>query len=249
MADNLIICPVGMEMPHDARWSEEEHWRWTKNERLYETLVVVYNDFEPEPGSYDHILRMKGHKWQIIQEVAKTFPIDKYKYIGCVDDDLITGYKDFNTGLLLAQNLNFQYWQLSMPHDSSLIYECLRHDPNCHFSETNFIEMGSPFFTLDKFKFLMKFISHWPLEIAWGIDKTFYDLFQCPANVVHCAMIHQPIRASYYDKTEAMMEMNDYLNFRYPSILKKHYNRESNFIDRQDTLRRFILQNDQTNNP
>jgi hypothetical protein len=216
MAENLIISPIGMPMPHDARWREEDHWRWTKNPRKYETLAVIYNDFEPEPGSYDHILRMKGHKWQIIREVAKTFPIDRYSYIGCVDDDLITNYQSFNVGL----------------------------DPSCIFSETNFIEMGSPFFRVDKFRFLMEFISHWELQIAWGIDKTFYDLFQCPANVVHCAMIHQPIRASYYDKTEAMMEMNDYLNFHYPRILKTVYNRKSNFIDSQDTLRKFVVKTD-----
>jgi hypothetical protein len=241
MAKNLIICPVGMAMPHDTRWKEEDHWRWTHNERNYETLVVVYNDFEPEPGSYDHILRMKGHKWQIVQEVAKSFPIEDYEYIGCVDDDLITGYQDFNTGLSLAHHFNFQYWQLSMPSDSSLIYQCLFNDPTCHFSETNFIEMGSCFFTLEKFKFLMEFIGHWPLVIAWGIDKTFYDLFQCPANVVHCAQIHQPIRDSYYDKTKAMLEMNDYLNCRYPSILQEYYNRKSNFVDQQQTLKKFIL--------
>lgn len=244
MAKNLIISPIGMPMPHDARWAEENHWRWTKNDRKYETLAVIYNDFEPEPGSYDHILRMKGHKWQIIREVAKVFPIDDYNYIGCVDDDLITDYHSFNSGLSLAEYFDFKYWQLSMPPDSSLIYKCLLNDPSCIFSETNFIEMGSPFFKLDKFKFLMEFISHWNLQIAWGIDKTFYDLFQCPANVVHCAMIHQPIRASYYDKTEAMMEMNDYLNFHYPRILKTVYNRSSNFVDRQDTLRKFVVKTD-----
>ena len=43
---NLIICPVGSEMPHDPRWKKEDHWRWTHNDRDYKTLVVVYNDFK-----------------------------------------------------------------------------------------------------------------------------------------------------------------------------------------------------------
>jgi len=244
---NLIICPVGMEMPHDPRWKKEDHWRWTNNDRKYETLLVVYNDFNPEPGSYDHLIRHKGHKWQIMQAVARDIPLGKYSYIGCVDDDLITGYQDFNKGLELAEKFNFQYWQLSMPHDSSLIYRPLFNDPSCDFSETNFIEMGSCFFTEEKFRFLMEFIGHWDLEIAWGIDKTFYDLFQCPAHVVHSGMIHQPFRDSYYDKQKAMDEMNDYLYNKYPSILKQHYGRQSNFADRQDTLRKFKL-NVETNN-
>ncbi len=176
-----------------------------------------------------------------MQAVAKDIPLGKYNYIGCVDDDLITGYQDFNKGLELAEKFNFQYWQLSMPHDSSLIYRPLFNDPSCDFSETNFIEMGSCFFTEEKFRFLMEFIGHWDLEIAWGIDKTFYDLFQCPAHVVHSGMIHQPFRDSYYDKQRAMDEMNDYLYNKYPSILKQHYGRQSNFMDRQDILKKFKL--------
>lgn len=244
MAKNLIVCPVGMPIPKDPRWKDEDHWRWTHNERDYETLVIVYNDFEPEPGSYDHIVRLKGHKWQLIQEVHKYINLANYTYIGCVDDDLITGYQDFNKGLEYAQKYNFGYWQLSMPSDSSLIYPPLFNDPTCDFSETNFIEMGSPFFRLDRFIFLMEFIGHWKMEIAWGIDKTFYDLFLEPSYVIHSAMIHQPFRDSYYDQSEAMKEMNEYLSEVYPRILREKYGRESQFIDRQLTLRKFKIKND-----
>ncbi len=48
-------------------------------------------------------------------------------------------------------------------------------------------------------------------------------------------------------KQKAMDEMNDYLYNKYPSILKQHYGRQSNFADRQDTLRKFKL-NVETNN-
>ena len=166
---NLIICPVGMEMTHDPRWKEEDHWRWTNNDRKYETLLVVYNNFNPEPGSYDHLIRHKGHKWQIMQAVAKDIPLGKYNYIGCVDDDLITGYQDFNKGLELAEKFNFQYWQLSMPHDSSLIYRPLFNDPSCDFSETNFIEMGSCFFTEEKFTIVYFLCISFPIRFVCSI--------------------------------------------------------------------------------
>ena len=108
MANNLIVCPAGMYIPKDLRWKHEDHWRWTHNERDYETLLIVYNDYEPEPGSYDHIVRIKGHKWQLMQKIKDIIDIEKFKYIGCVDDDLITGYQDFNTGLKYAQAFNFE---------------------------------------------------------------------------------------------------------------------------------------------
>ena len=239
MADNLIICPVGMPMPKDGRYDMENHWRFTKETRNYETLVVVYNDFEPEPGSYDHIIRMKGHKWQIIREVAKVFDYKKYKYIGCVDDDLITDIQSFNRGLELATKYDFRLWQLSMPNDSSLIYECLRHNPACTFSETNFIEMGSCFFRTDKFEKLLGLLELWNCEVAWGVDKVFCDFLQDTANVVHCATIHQPFRDSYYDHDEAMREMNGFLYNIYPDIMRNHYKREPNWIDRQLTINMF----------
>jgi hypothetical protein len=238
MRDNLIICPVGMPMPFDDRWNKNEHWRFTLDKRQYETLVVVYNDFEPEIGSYDHIIRKKGHKWPLIREVCKEFDTSRYKYVGCVDDDLITDIDSFNLGLQLAHKFDFRFWQLSMPNDSSLIYECLKHKPGVLFSETNFIEMGSCFFRQDKFKMLLELLTEWEtLQIGWGIDKVFCDYLQDTANVVHAAQIHQPYRDSYYDKSFAMQEMNDFLYHLYPKILHDKHGRKSGFVDRQVTLK------------
>ena len=230
---NLIICPVGMEVPKSSEIKNEDHWRWTNNKRDYETLVIVYNDFEPEPNSYDHIIRMKGHKWVILKDLVfwNIFPLKDYEYIGCVDDDLITDYQSFNRGLELAHKYKFNYFQLSMPPDSDLhpTYKgCLQQDPTCDFSYTSFIEMGSCFFTTEKFLKLMEMLEHWNFKVGWGIDKIFYDFFQCPANVVHAATIHQPFRESYYDKTEAMQEMNEFLYKIYPKIMQKYYGRVSN---------------------
>lgn len=243
---NLIICPVGMKVPTGTTIDNKDHWRWINNKRNYETLVINYNDFEPELESYDYIIKMEGHKWNLIQEVSKIFPVDNYNYIGCVDDDLITDYKSFNIGLELAEEYNFQYWQLSMPLGSCLhpaYYNCLLQDPTCTFSATNFIEMGSPFFTSEKFNFLMDFLSHWKFKVGMGIDRVFFDLFQCPANVVHCATIHQPFRESYYDNTEATLEMYDFMYDKYAKILRQYYNRESYFVDSLSVIKKYLKEN------
>jgi hypothetical protein len=230
---NLIIVPVGMEVPTDPKIKDEDHWRWIHNKRNYETLAVCYNDFEPEINSYDYIIEMKGHKWDIMKGLVdwNMFHFDDYEYIGCVDDDLITDYQSFNLGLELANKFKFQYWQLSMPPDSDLhpnYKKVLQQDPNCDFSATNFIEMGSPFFTVKKFKELMEMLYHWDFKIGYGIDTIFFDFFQCAANVVHAATIHQPFRESYYDKTEAMQEMYEFISRKYPEIMWKYYGRKTN---------------------
>lgn len=239
---NLIICPVGNPMTYDKRYDTENHWRKTNGaKREYETLVVVYNDFVPEENSYDHILHMKGHKWQIIREIPKVFDIEKYDYIGCVDDDLITDIHSFNIGLNLAHNFDFKIWQLSMIEGSGIIYQCLMQNPKWAFSETNFIEMGSPFFRKDKFKDIIEFFNQLDFTIGWGIDKVFCDVLDCTANVVHCASIYHPpntIKPSYYDQAEAMAEMTHMIDDVYPRIMFEKYGKHQwAFCDVQQTLK------------
>lgn len=239
----LIICPVGCAMTFHEKYDKENHWRYTnKLERNYETLIAVYNDFEPEPNSYDHMIRIAGHKWQIIRSIPFLFDLSKYSYIACVDDDLITDIQSFNYGIDLALKHDFALWQLSMIEGSGIIYRCLMQNQNWDYSETNFIEMGSPFFRLDIFHKVIDFmneIEHF--EVGWGLDKMFCQFLDCYANVVHHKSIYHPpnsIKPSYYDQKVAMDEMMYMINHVYPRIMHDKYNKKNwCFIDSQRTIR------------
>jgi hypothetical protein len=76
-------------------------------------------------------------------------------------------------------------------------------------------------------------------KIGWGIDKVFCDVLESNANVIHVASIHQPFRDSYYDKTDAMNEMNDFLFTKYPKIMQEHYGRDPDWVDMQVTLKKY----------
>lgn len=238
----LIICPVGCDLTFmDDVYDHQNHWRFTDaSPRTYETLCVVYNDYTPDEKTYDHLLRMKGHKWQIIKNLVNNniFDFSKYDYIGCVDDDLITDIQSFNTGLELAREKNFKLWQLSMVAGSGIIYNCLKQKSNITYSETNFIEMGSPFFRRDIFLRAIDFFNQLDFTIGWGIDKMFCDVLECSANVVHCASIyHPPTKVSYYDQRDAMAEMNHMIEEVYPKIMREKYGRTDwVFRDKQETL-------------
>jgi len=243
---NLIICPVGCPMTFKKEYDEENHWRYTDRAwRDYETLVVVYNDFEPPPNTYDHILRLSGHKWQIIKEVPRLFDTSWYNYVGCVDDDLITDIHNFNLGIHLAQEHNFPLWQLSMLEGSGIIYDCLKQNKNWSYSETNFIEMGSPFFRQDKFVEAIDFLRELNFDVGWGIDKMFCDVLNTTANVVHAASIYHPpntIKPSYYDQREAYVEMERMILDVYPRIMREKYGKTDwVFTDSQKTLKAFSI--------
>jgi hypothetical protein len=244
MADNLIITPVGIPLIFDDRYDRENHWRYTdKAERKYETLAVVYNDYVPEPNTYDHILHMKGHKWQIIRELPKMFDFSKYKYIGCIDDDLVTTIKDFNEGFELGIKYNLPFWQLSVVEGTS--YQCCAYDSECDFSETNFIEMGTPVFRNDMFFKILEFFNELDIEVGWGVDKMFCGVLQTPGYVIHSANMYHPpnnVKPSYYDQKEAMREMNYMISEVYPKIMRDKYKRDDwQFIDSQVTFRKFKI--------
>ena len=236
---SLIICPVGNPITFlPSEYSPKYHWRRINLvEREYETLIVVYNDdFIPESDSFDHILKMKGHKWQIIKNVPDFFDVTKYDYIGCVDDDLVTDIQSFNRGIELAREHDFKLWQLSMVKGSGIIYDCLKQNKEWSFSETNFVEMGSTFFRQDMFHKAVDFFKKVDFKVGWGLDKVFCDVLQCKANVVHEASIYHPpntIKPSYYDQREAMIEMNHMIQNVYPKILGNTWR----FTDVQSTLR------------
>lgn len=236
MKDALIICPVGCDLTFDDRYST--HWRYTdRGERNYDILAVVYNDYRPEENTYDHIMYMRGHKWQIVREIAHHIDMSKYKYIAAVDDDLITDQTSFNLGLVLAKKYDFPIWQLSMIEGSGIIYDCLKQNKQWVMSETNFVEMGSTFFRLDKFIHFMDFLKELDFTVGWGIDKVFCDVLECHANVVHAASIYHPpntIKPSYYDQSEAMKEMNHMISEVYPKVFREKYNKPDwKFNDQQ----------------
>ena len=244
---SLIICPVGIPMTFKDDYDKENHWRYTnKSERDYETLVVSYNGFVPEPNTFDHFIEMPGHKWQIVKNVFDMMDLSKYKYIGCVDDDLITDIENFNKGLAYAEAFDYRLWQLSMLEGSGVSYPILVQNKNCDFTETNFIEMGSPFFRYDIFVKVVDFLKQLDFTVGWGIDKMFCNVLDTTAHVVHAGSIYHPpwsFKGSYYSHNDAHQEMNHNILNIYPKIMRDKYNKpEWKFRDVQEVLNMYKLE-------
>jgi hypothetical protein len=234
----LIITPTGCPIFFDEKYDQQNHWRFTKPERTYETCVVVFNDFQPQPGTYDYIIRRKGLKWNLIPEVAKIINWEDYDYIGCWDDDYVTDIQSVNAALNMARSLDFRLFQQSLT--SWTVYPCLEHNPDLVFSETNFIELGVPFFRNDIFRKVLRFLNDYKYEKSdWGIDKVLCYYLQASAHVVHNVSIKHMRPESSYSKEDGFREMNYLMNEFFPKYMKEKFNINYSPIDKQYAIQEY----------
>jgi hypothetical protein len=233
----LIITPTGRNLTFDDAYDKENHWRFTKPERTYDTCVVVYKeDFEPEPGTYDFIVRRKGLKWNLIPEVAQIIKWEDYDYIGCWDDDYATDIQSLNFALDLARKGDFRAFQQAAISFNT--YPCLRHNPEWLVSETNFIELGVPFFRNDIFRKVLRFLNDYKYQKSdWGIDKVLSFYLQTTFHVIHETTIkHMIPDESSYSKSDGFQEMEYLMTDFFPKYMKKNFNLDYVYNDNQITI-------------
>lgn len=235
----LIITMTGCPMYYDDAYDRDNHWRCAKPERTYETCVVVFNDFEPEPGTYDMIIRKPGLKWNLVPEIAKMINWDDYDYIGIWDDDYATDIQSVNRALELARQNDFRLFQQAAISYNT--YPCLRHDPSLSFAETNFIELGVPFFRNDIFRKLLRLLNDYKYEKSdWGIDKILCFYLQQTAHVVHETTIkHMRPDVSSYSKDDGFREMSYLMTEWFPKYMKARFGIDYQYSDVQSTIRAF----------
>lgn len=235
----LIITPTGRPIYFHEDYDKDNHWRYTKPERTYETCVVVYNDFQPEPGTYDYIIRRKGLKWNLVPEVSKIINWEDYDYIGVWDDDYATDIQSINKALTYARRYDFRLFQQSTT--SFQTYDCLKHNPEFAFTETNFIELGVPFFRNDIYRKVLRFLNDYRYEKSdWGIDKVLCYYLQASAHVVHDVTVrHMLPDESTYNKEDGFREMEYLMRDFFPKYMRDNFGLDYQYTDVQQTIRAY----------
>lgn len=239
----LIITPTGCPMFFDDEYDKDNHWRFTKPERTYETVVVTFNDFVPEDNSFDRWIKYPiRYKWKQVPELLDNLNIRwyDYDYIGYWDDDYCTDIKSVNRALELARQFDFPFFQQSLK--SWTVYPCLEHDPTCSFSKTNFTEMGVPFYRTDVFSKVLKLLRDYQYkESEWGIDKIMCDYLRLPAYIVHEVSAKHMRRESWYDKTNAFIEMDYLMKDWFPKYMKEKFGLDYQYHDNQVVIEKYKL--------
>lgn len=235
----LIITPTGCSMFFDDEYDKENHWRMKKPGRSYEVCVVAFkDDYKPEPDSYDHFIKYPvRHKWKQLPELCDVLADQglrwwDYDYIGYWDDDYCTDIQSVEKALDCARHFDFRMFQQSLK--SWTVYPCLEHKEGWLYSETNFTEMGVPFYRMDIFKKVLTLLADYVYnESEWGIDKVMCYYIGNTAHVFHESTIKHMRRESWYDKTNAFKEMDYFMKEWYPKYSKEKLGREYIYTDEQ----------------
>jgi hypothetical protein len=230
---NLIICPVGNPLTFDERFDKENHWRYTKPNRLYETLVIQYESFVPEENTYDSLAEKKGFKWNLAKEYLPKLNYKDYDYIGFLDDDLITDIENLNRAFSIAQKNNLKLFQLSVTNDSDMFWPILVNKPGIKYTKTNFIEVMGPFIHTSLIPVCLELWNKYDIYSGWGFDKVLCDLTKTDAAVIHASQMYHPKKTSSYNKSSAFAEMYNLTDKVMPKFMKNKYNEEWSFKESQ----------------
>ena len=230
---NLVFCPVGSPLTFDDRFDKENHWRYTKPHRLYETFVVQYGSFVPEGGTYDALTQQRGFKWNLARDLLDKIGYQKYEYIAFLDDDLITDIDNLNRAFTLAKEKNLKAFQLSVTDDSDVFYPILRNNSDYKYTKTNFIEVMGPVIHTSLIPLCMELWNKYDIYSGWGFDKILCDLIKEDAAVIHCSQMFHPKKYSSYDKSAAFAEMDKLLFDVFPKFMKEKYNEDWTFKESQ----------------
>lgn len=235
----LIITPTGCPMFYDDEYDKDNHWRFTKPNRTYEVCVIGFKeDYVPEMYSYDYFFHYPvRHKWKQLPELCD-FLAEKgirwwdYDYIGYWDDDYCTDIQSVERALEIARHVDMRLFQQSLT--SWTVYPILQQNKEWLFSETNFTEMGVPFYRADIFRKVLTLHRDYVYnESEWGIDKIMCHYLGQTAHVIHDVSIKHMRRESWYDKTNAFKEMDYLMREWFPKYLKEKYNRDYIYSDQQ----------------
>jgi hypothetical protein len=247
----LIITPTGCPMFFDQEYDKDNHWRFTKPGRTYEVCVIGFReDYVPEPNSYDYFFHYPvRYKWKQLSEVCafletKNIRWWDYDYIGYWDDDYCTDIQSVENALSIARRFDMRAFQQALK--SWTVFPCLVHNPDWYFAETNFTEMGVPFYRTDIFRKVLTLVTDYKYnESEWGIDKVMHWYLRNTLHVIHACSIKHMRRESWYDKSNAFVEMDYIMKEWFPKYMKDHFNIDYKYTDSQDVLRVFVNQNEQ----
>lgn len=220
---NVIFVPVGIPIEFHPSYDANNHWRINKPTRNYTVVAYTYNEFQPEPETYDVLVKDKGYKWELAKHFLETFDYTEYDYIGFWDDDLVTDIQSINRAIEIATKNDIKLFQLSTIAGSESSHRILHQDLSKSYSITNFNEGMGQFVHSSLIPTILQFFKHHKVESGWGFDLIMSSICKERCGVIHEVSMYHPAKPSYYDKSKAHREMEKILNEVYPNFMRDQY--------------------------
>lgn len=149
------------------------HELWTDQNREYDIVAIYYGDstkrFKMYSEKFDCVVRHKGSKFQnFFTFYRNSNLLDNYERYYIVDDDIVMNTDKVNELFRFSKEHELKICAPSFTRDSKISHDVTRHDPECNFRYTNFVEVNTPLMTKEAVDKLDRYYNR--CLIGWGVD-------------------------------------------------------------------------------
>lgn len=170
--DNLLIIACGQNALH-------QQWLELHTDFNFDLCLLVYDDTEYQDHnskSAKYIFKRKAYKWSNIANFITKSVYKPYKYIGILDDDILTNIPTIHNLFEYGKRLDFDLFQPALSHDSYFSHGATLQIPNADFHLLNTVEIMNPFFSNRAFNVCSNEFDMGPYGQGYGLELSWQAL-------------------------------------------------------------------------
>lgn len=228
MKSSLIFTAAGIPLAFDHDYDPEYHWRLTTANRLYQTHVTCYNNFQFDINTYDTISYSKGTFCQLAKQHFRNVDLSQYEYIGFFADDVITDSHNINRALQTAYNNNIKAFTISFnqknpcraPNGINFTQKA-----GINFLPNQELEILGTFLHASIAHIFFELINFYDCVIGWGLDVILGTVLKTQPYVIHNAsVLHNQYGPSHYKYDQANNEFIHLMDNVFYEFMEYKYN-------------------------
>jgi hypothetical protein len=170
--ENLLVIPCGQNSLH-------QQWKELHNDFNFDLCLLIYDDTQYKDHnskSAKYVFKRKAYKWSNIANFITKSLYRPYKYIGIIDDDILTNITTINNLFDYGKRLNFDLFQPALSHDSYFSHSATLQISNADFHLLNTVEIMNPFFSNRAFNICSNEFDIGPYGQGYGLELSWQAL-------------------------------------------------------------------------
>lgn len=170
--DNLLIITSGKNSLH-------QNWEHNHLNYNFDLCLIIYDDSEfvdLNSITAKYTFKRKAYKWSNIAKYISKDIYRPYKYIGILDDDILTDIPTIHNLFEYGKRLNFDLFQPALTHNSYASHGATLQIPDADFHLLNTVEIMNPFFSNRAFNVCSNEFDMGPHGQGYGLELSWQAL-------------------------------------------------------------------------